>query len=105
MYTGKFINAERALRVGLVSEVFGSIEEMESAATAMANEMLQTNPLGLRLTKQGLRLSIDAPSLENSLAIEDRQQILVSLGSRGDFGNALQRFNKKKKNDKNNSKL
>jgi enoyl-CoA hydratase len=40
--------------------------------------MLTTSPLGLRLTKECLNMSVDAPSLEAAIAMEDRNQILCS---------------------------
>lgn len=38
-------------------------------------EMLETWPLGLRLTKERLTMSLDAPRLEAAIAMEDRNQI------------------------------
>lgn len=77
MMTGRFIHAERALAVNLVSEV---VEEdaLSDAAQRMIDDMLLTSPMGLRLTKDGLNLSVDAPSLEAAMALEDRQQSLVA---------------------------
>jgi enoyl-CoA hydratase/carnithine racemase len=77
LLTGKFIDAERALRVGLVSEVMPDAE-LESAARKLAKEMLATSPLGLRLTKECLNASLDAGSLEAVVAMEDRNQILCT---------------------------
>jgi len=77
MLTGRFINAERAQRVGLVSEVVPD-DRLADAARPYIEEMLSTSPLGLRLTKECLNMSIDAPSLEAAIAMEDRNQILCS---------------------------
>jgi enoyl-CoA hydratase/carnithine racemase len=38
--------------------------------------MTETSPLGLRLTKECLWASVDAGSLEQALAMEDRNQVL-----------------------------
>ena len=75
--TGRFIHAPRALSSGLVSEV---VEEdgLLDAGMALAAEMLLTAPWGLRLSKQALNLSIDAPSLEAAMAVEDRQQVILA---------------------------
>ena len=78
MLTGRFINAERALRVGLVSEVVPDAD-LAKAARPYLDEMLTTSPLGLRLTKECLNMSVDAPSLEAAVAMEDRNQILCGL--------------------------
>jgi enoyl-CoA hydratase/carnithine racemase len=77
MLTGRFIHAVRALATGLVSEVVPDVD-LEAAAQPYVDEMLRASPMGLRLTKEGLNLSIDAPSLEAAMAIENRNQILCS---------------------------
>lgn len=80
MLTGRFINAQRALATGLVSELMPDAE-VDAAAAKLALEMTETSPLGLRLTKECLSMSIDAGSLEQAIAIEDRNQVLcVSAG-------------------------
>jgi enoyl-CoA hydratase/carnithine racemase len=77
MMTGKFISAERALRVNLVSEVV-SEQVLANTAERYVADMLATSPMGLRLTKDGLNFSVDAPSLDAAMALEDRQQALVA---------------------------
>ena len=77
LLTGRFINAQRALASGLVSEVTPDAE-MERAARQLVDEMLLTSPLGLRLTKECLNASIDAGSLEQVIAMEDRNQVLCT---------------------------
>lgn len=77
LLTGRFIHAERALSLGLVSAVVPD-EDLESEARKLASEMLATSPLGLRLTKECLNASLDAGSLEQVVAMEDRNQILCS---------------------------
>lgn len=78
LMTGRFIHAPRALAVNLVSEVVAD-EALPAAAQAWVDDMLLTSPMGLRLTKDGLNMAIDAPSLEAAMAIEDRHQSLLSL--------------------------
>jgi enoyl-CoA hydratase/carnithine racemase len=77
LLTGRFIGAERALRVGLLSEV---VEEdaLLDAGLALAADMLATAPMGLRMTKDALNLAIDAPSIEAAMAVEDRQQVMMT---------------------------
>lgn len=77
MMTGRFINATRAERVGLVSEVVPD-DQLASAVQPYLDEMLTTTPLGLRLTKECLNMSVDAGSLEAAVAMEDRNQILCA---------------------------
>ncbi len=75
LLTGRFIHAERAERVGLVSAVVAD-DALEDEARKLAEEMLATSPLGLRLTKECLAMSLDAGSLEQVIAMEDRNQVL-----------------------------
>ncbi|NQX88282.1 MAG: enoyl-CoA hydratase/isomerase family protein [Halioglobus sp.] len=78
LMTGRFIHAARALAVNLVSAV---VKDSELAVTAESyiGDMLASSPLGLRLTKDALNLSVDAASLEAAMALEDRHQALLSL--------------------------
>jgi enoyl-CoA hydratase/carnithine racemase len=76
LLTGRFIDAERAVRVGLVSEIVAE-EKLLEAGLALAEDMLKTAPMGLRMTKEALNAEIDAPSLDAALAIEDRQQVIL----------------------------
>ena len=94
MLTGRFINADRALRVGLVSEVVPD-DKMEEAAASYIDEMLTTSPLGLRMTKECLNMSIDAGSLEAAVAMEDRNQILCA--QTGDFNEGVRAFLEKRR--------
>jgi enoyl-CoA hydratase len=60
----------------------------------MAERMLRNTPLGLRLTKECLKLSIDAGSLEQVIAIEDRNQILAAQSP--DFAEGVGAFLEKR---------
>jgi enoyl-CoA hydratase/carnithine racemase len=93
LLTGNFIDATRAERTGLVSRVVPDTE-LEDAARAMAQDMLRNSPLGLRLTKECLKLSLDAGSLEEVVAMEDRNQILAAQG--GDFQEGVLAFLQKR---------
>jgi len=75
LLTGAFIDAERALKAGLVSDVVPEAE-LEARGQAMVDAILANSPLGVRLTKEALNMNIDAQSLEAAIALEDRQQIL-----------------------------
>ena len=77
LLTGDFIDASRALATGLVSRVVPEAE-LDRAAEEMAQRILRNSPLGVRLTKECLRYSVDAPTLEAAIAMEDRNQILTT---------------------------
>ena len=91
--TGRFIDAERALRAGLVSEIV-DMDALLDRGLALADEMLATSPHGLRLSKQALNLNIDAQSLDAAMAIEDRQQVILSATE--DHREALNAFLEKR---------
>lgn len=93
LLTGRFMTADKALACGLMSEIVPH-EELLPKALALAEEMLLTSPMGLRLTKDALNLNIDAASMEHAFAIEDRQQIM--LGHTADANEARLAFLEKR---------
>lgn len=93
LLTGRFLHADRALRLGLLSEI---VEEdaLLAAGLALAEEMVANSPYGLALTKQALNLNIDASSIDAAIAIEDRQQVMLSVTD--DFHEAMTAFVEKR---------
>lgn len=75
MYTGRFVNAERALRIGLVNEVVPE-DKLSETARELIQEMLAMSPVGLRLTKDGLSMAQETSSLATVIALEDRGQAM-----------------------------
>lgn len=94
MLTGRFITAQRAYELGLVSRVVEH-DRMAGEAQGFVDDMLHATPLGLRLTKEALNHAIDAQGLEAAIAMEDRNQILAS--SDGDFQEGVRAFLEKRK--------
>ena len=93
MLTGRFIDAERAYQLGLVSRVVAP-EAIQAEAQGFVADMLHATPLGLRLTKEALNHAVDAQGLEAAIAMEDRNQILCSLD--GDFAEGVRAFLEKR---------
>jgi enoyl-CoA hydratase len=93
LLTGDFIDAARAERTGLVSRVVPD-ERLDEAARELAGRMLRNSPLALRLTKECLKHTIDAGSLEQAIAMEDRNQVLA-VGTR-DFREGVAAFLQKR---------
>jgi len=75
LLTGRVIEAQRALATRLVSEVVADAE-LDAAAGKLARQMVEASPLGLSLTKECINANIDAASIENAIAMEDRNQAL-----------------------------
>ena len=93
LYTGRFVDAYEAEKIGLVLSV---VEEAKLLDTAieLAESMLHKSPLGLRMTKQALNLSLDSPSLETILQLENRAQMLCSASD--DIMEGIQSFFEKR---------
>lgn len=77
LLTGRFLEADRAKAVGLISDIVPD-EKLLDTGLALAAEMARASPMGLRLTKQTLNALIDAPGIDAALMIEDRQQVICS---------------------------
>ena len=93
MLTGRFMDAQRAYALGLVSRV-GPLAELQAEAQALADDMLHATPLALRLTKEALGLAVDAASMEAVIALEDRNQVLCTQTS--DFQEGMSAFLEKR---------
>ncbi len=94
LYTGRFIDAERARRVGLVSEVVPA-DQLEAAGRALAEDMIATAPPGLRLSKECFWAAVDGNGLPSVVAMEDRDQ--VPTMANGDLAEGIQAFLEKRK--------
>jgi enoyl-CoA hydratase/carnithine racemase len=93
LMTGRFIDADRALRTGLVSDVV-PMDQLEATGQALVDDMMVTAPLGLRLTKEAFWANVDAQNLETAIALEDRNQILTSAN--GDVAEGVASFLEKR---------
>jgi len=91
--TGRFVDAERARGLGLVSAVVPE-DALEAEAHAWVADLLRTTPLGLRLSKEVLNASLDMGSLESVVAMEDRNQVLCARSE--DFREGVQAFLEKR---------
>ena len=93
MLTGRFIEAQRALELGLVSAV---VEEdgIDAEVDALLEDLLRATPLALRMTKEAFDHAVDMSSLESVLALEDRNQILGVQGE--DFAEGVRAFLEKR---------
>lgn len=93
LFTGNDLSAQRALALGLVSQVVPP-GDLLAAGKRMAGAMLATAPLGLRMTKQCFNANLDAPSFEAAIALEDRNQVI--LGRTADFREGVTAFREKR---------
>lgn len=94
LLTGRFLDAQRAHALGLVSKV-DALPALQAEARQLADEMLDATPLALRLTKDCLNHNIDAAGLRAAIAMEDRNQMLCTRG--GDFLEGIRAFLQKRR--------
>ena len=73
MMTGRFINAERALALGLVSDVVDD-DKLEDAARALVEDLLAVSPIGLRKTKEVMTRASEIEDLAAVIALEEHTQ-------------------------------
>ncbi len=79
LYTGRFIDAEEAEKIGLVFKIVeGDEDKLLAEAFKIADNLLAKSPLGLRMTKEAINVSLDSPSLETIIQLENRAQTLCS---------------------------
>ncbi len=89
LLTGKRVDAEEALRIGLVSRVVED-DELLSEAVTMAESMCAFSPFGLALTKDTIWASLEVGSLAAAVDLENRTQLLA--GHTGNLTEATAAF-------------
>jgi len=96
LYTGRFFDAEEALRIGFATRLVPDGQHL-SAAHELAGELLRNSPLGIRMTKTLLAATFDAPSIRTHLELENRTQILCTLTD--DFAEGAAAFRERRDPD------
>ena len=77
MMTARRFDADEALRIGLLADVVPPGELAQRVDRAV-DDLLSMPPLSLSLTKQGMWLSLEIPSFDAAVELENRQQVLTS---------------------------
>lgn len=93
MLTGRKVEANEALRIGLVSRI---VEEgtLREEALAIAAQIASNSPFGVTMTKRVLALNVDAASLHAAIELENRTQVLATRTE--DMSEALSAFREKR---------
>lgn len=95
MLTGNLVDAAWAERIGLVSRVVdGDIVE---GAIEFGRDITRNSPFGVRMTKEVLAFSVDAPSMEAAVEMENRTQVIATRT--GDMAEAVAAFKEKREAD------
>ena len=77
LLTGRFVEAEEALRLGLVSRVVDEGKAVESALETAA-QICANSPMGVWMTKEVAWAQLEVSSLQAGIDLENRTQILTS---------------------------
>ncbi|HEV3133032.1 MAG TPA: enoyl-CoA hydratase-related protein [Acidimicrobiales bacterium] len=93
LLTAKLVDAEEALRIGLVSRVVPD-EELLGQAIDMGERMCAFSPFGLALTKDTMWASLEVGSLRAAVDLENRTQLLA--GHTGNLNEASAAFKEKR---------
>jgi enoyl-CoA hydratase/carnithine racemase len=80
MLTGRRVDAEEALRIGLVADVVDG-DALAARALEAATQIAALAPWGVRLTKKGMWAALEIPSQQAAVEYEDRQQIMATFGA------------------------
>jgi len=87
-FTGRFVEAEEAERIGLVNRIVPA-ETLLDETLAMAAEIATNSPGGVQLSKRALQSNLDTPFWA-ALELENRGQALLTRGE--DMPEALRAF-------------
>ena len=93
LLTGRVVDANDALRIGLVSRVV-PYEDLMATALELAARMGEFSPYGLAMTKDVIWANLETSSLEAAIEIEDRNQLM--LGFTENLPEAIRAFDQKR---------
>jgi enoyl-CoA hydratase len=90
---GEVIDADEALRIGLVSGVYPN-DDLPAAAEALASRMAERGPIALRYAKEAVRRGLEQP-LDQALRVET--DLTVILQTTEDRAEGVRAFIEKRK--------
>jgi enoyl-CoA hydratase len=93
MLTGRRVDAQEALAIGLVSRVVEDDEAL-NAALEVAREIAANSPYSIKHSKQVMWANLDAPSLAAAVELENHVQVIGLLTE--DFREAIDAFTQKR---------
>lgn len=94
LMSGRVVDGEESEKIGLAVKLVDE-KDLLNAGIEIAEELLTKSPLGLRMTKEAINLSLDSPSLENIVQFEN-SSIMITFSSK-DVNEASSAFFEKRK--------
>jgi enoyl-CoA hydratase/carnithine racemase len=92
-YTARVVGADEAERIGLVNRVVPT-DELFDAAVAMAQQISENSPAGVRMSKRAIQRNMEVSSYAAALELENRGQALMTRTA--DMPEALAAFKEKR---------
>ena len=86
IFTARLVEADEALRVGLVTELVDDVPALERRAEELAKLVAGHAPLTLRATKEGLR------RMQQRLTREEAEDLILMCYMSGDFREGMDAF-------------
>jgi enoyl-CoA hydratase len=78
LFTGRVVEADEALTMGLVSRVLPD-DDLLDACLDVAESMCRYSPYGLAMTKDVVWANLEVSSLEAAIELEDRNQLMLGF--------------------------
>jgi enoyl-CoA hydratase len=78
MLTGRRFDASHARSIGLISQIVDS-GNLLAEALRIAGEILNNPPVSVEMTKKGMWLALETPTLHATIEFENRQQVITAL--------------------------
>ena len=94
MLTGRFVLADEASRIGLVSRVVPDGQVVD-AAMEIADQIIGNSPFGVWMTKEVMWSNLEVGSMQAAIDLENRTQILTTFTE--DLPEAMRSFLEKRK--------
>jgi enoyl-CoA hydratase len=76
MLSGRFVNADEAERIGLVTSIAPD-DQLLDHAMSLARQIGGLAPMGVRMTKEGMWRALEIPGLQAVLDLENRTQVML----------------------------
>lgn len=78
MLTGRRFSAAEARQIGLIVDMVAA-QDLQARVLAKAAEIMGNAPASVELTKQGMWMALESPSLIHAIEFENRQQMITAM--------------------------